>query len=86
MVTSKVTKFYLIFKIETMKFNFCRQNSHQSKDEVNSLSIINEKKYLEAFDIYCQIKEHITLLNCHNEPIYSNNIINIGKLSMIRLS
>lgn len=64
-------------------FNFCRQSSHQSENEVNSLSIINEKKYLEAFDIYCQIKEHITILSCHSEPIYSNNVINIGKVSMI---
>ena len=61
-----------------MMFTSCRQNSYKFQDDENSLSIINEKKYLEAFDIYCQIREYITLLSCHSEPIYSNNIINIG--------
>lgn len=61
-------------------FHFCRQSS---QNEVISLSTINQKKYIEAFDIYCQIKAHITLLSCQIEPIYSNNVINIGKVSMI---
>lgn len=84
MVTSTMTKKHNFNrKSIVMMFKFCRQNSHQSEDDTNSLSLINEKKYLEAFDIYCQIKEHITILSCHNEPIYSNNIINIGNITMI---
>lgn len=81
MVTSKVI-INIIFHFKTcvMMFNFCRQNS---ENEVNSLSITNEKKYLEAFEIYCQIKEHITLLSCQSDPIYSNNnVINIGEIRL----